>query len=92
MQDLQTDKAALPLAKTPDFVRRYVKVLAYLFFVLPALALFLPWQQNVTALGKVTAFSPNERLQTVDAPITGLISKWHVQEGTRVNKAICCWR
>lgn len=86
MQDLQTDKAALPLAKTPDFVRRYVKVLAYLFFVLPALALFLPWQQNVTALGKVTAFSPNERLQTVDAPITGLISKWHVQEGTRVKK------
>ncbi|MEK9825104.1 MAG: secretion protein HlyD, partial [Methylotenera sp.] len=82
MQEFQNNQDALQLAKTPDFVRRYVRLLAYLFFVLPALALFLPWQQNVTALGKVTAFSPNDRLQTVDAPITGLISKWHVQEGT----------
>ena len=86
MQEFKNNQDALQLAKTPDFVRRYVKLLAYLFFVLPALALFLPWQQNVSALGKVTAFSPNERLQTVDAPITGLISKWHVQEGTRVKQ------
>ena len=86
MQELKSENDTLQLTKTPDFVRHYVKLLAYLFFVLPALALFLPWQQNVTALGKVTAFSPNERLQTVDAPITGLISTWHVQEGTRVKK------
>jgi len=34
----------------------------------------------------VTAFSPTERRQTVDAPISGVISKWNVQEGTRVEK------
>lgn len=86
MQELQNTDDSLYLAKTPDFVRRYVKVLAILFFLMPTLALFLPWQQNVTAQGKVTAFSPNERLQTVDAPITGLINKWYVQEGTRVKQ------
>lgn len=76
----------LKLAHTPDFVRRYVRILAFTFFVLPVMALFLPWQQNVTGLGKVVAFSPNERVQTVDAPFTGLVHKWHVQEGTVVKK------
>lgn len=72
---------ALLITQTPEFVVRYVKILTLLFFVLPVIALFLPWQQNVTATGKVTAFSPSERVQTIDAPVSGVISKWHVQEG-----------
>jgi multidrug efflux pump subunit AcrA (membrane-fusion protein) len=48
--------------------------------------MFLPWQQNVTAIGKVTAFSPSERVQTIDAPVSGLISKWYVQEGSVVKE------
>lgn len=75
---------ALVSAETPPFVMRYVKLLAILFFVLPLLALLLPWQQNVTAGGKVTAFSPAERVQTIDAPLNGIISKWYVQEGSVV--------
>lgn len=77
---------ALALAKTPLMVGRLIKLLALLFFVFPFLALFLPWQQNVTALGKVTAYSPSERTQTIDAPVGGIITKWHVQEGTNVKK------
>lgn len=77
---------ALALAKTPLIVGRLIKLLALLFFVFPFLALFLPWQQNVTALGKVTAYSPSERTQTIDAPVGGIITKWHVQEGTNVKK------
>lgn len=79
-------KDALAVSETPQFVRRYVKVFAISFFVLPLLALTLPWQQNVTALGKVTAFSPLERVQTIDAPVSGIISKWHVQEGSIVKE------
>lgn len=71
---------------TPQFVVRYVKIFAILFFVLPVLSLFLPWQQNVTAHGKVTAFSPSERVQTIDAPLSGVITKWHVQEGSVVKE------
>lgn len=76
----------LNLAKTPKHVAKNIQVIGYTFFVLPFLALFLPWQQNVTAMGKVTAFAPSERVQTIDAPLNGVISKWHVQEGSKVNK------
>lgn len=77
---------ALVATETPEFVVRYVKILAILFFALPIIAMFLPWQQNVTAIGKVTAFSPSERVQTIDAPVSGVISKWYVQEGSVVKE------
>ncbi len=77
---------ALAETQTPSFVLRSVKIFVSLFFVFPILMLFLPWQQNVTALGKVTAFSPSERVQTIDAPVSGLISKWYVQEGSIVKE------
>lgn len=76
----------LEASQTPAFVFRWVNIFAILFFVLPLFALFLPWQQNVTALGKVTAFSPAERVQTIDAPVSGKISKWYVQEGSVVKE------
>ncbi len=43
-----------------------------------------PWQQTATGSGKVVAFSPDERIQTVDAPLSGRISRWFVQEGDLV--------
>lgn len=76
---------ALMRAATPAFVRKYVWWLGLVFFLLPFVALFLPWQQNVTASGQVTAFSPSERVQTIDAPVSGMINRWHVQEGSTVN-------
>lgn len=81
---MSLELSALELAKTPPQVLKWVKRLTILFFVIPLLFLFFPWQQNVTALGKVTAFSPTERAQTVDSPISGVISKWNVQEGSKV--------
>lgn len=77
---------AIAASETPAFVSRYVRLFAIMFFVLPILSLFLPWQQNVTANGKVTAYSPLERVQTIDAPVSGIISKWYVQEGSKVNE------
>lgn len=71
-------------AQTPAFVKKLCRVLAYIFFILPALMLFLPWQQNVTAFGAVTAFSPNDRRQAVNAPVSGVIVEWYVQEGAKV--------
>ncbi|OYZ10307.1 MAG: hypothetical protein B7Y32_01220 [Methylophilales bacterium 16-45-7] len=76
----------LNLAKTPAHVSKYIKVIGFTFFLIPFIALFLPWQQNVTAMGKVTAFAPSERVQSIDAPLNGVISKWYVQEGSKVNK------
>lgn len=47
---------------------------------------FAPWQQSVPGAGKIVAFAPMERQQTIDAPVEGRIVQWHVVEGTRVNK------
>ncbi|MDG1821341.1 MAG: biotin/lipoyl-binding protein, partial [Methylophilaceae bacterium] len=48
--------------------------------------MFMPWRQNVNALGNVTAFSASERVQSIDAPVRGVISQWYVQEGSKVKK------
>jgi len=48
--------------------------------------IFAPWTQNVRGVGKVSAYSPDERTQKMTAPVDGVIRKWFVQEGTRVTK------
>ncbi|MGJ8619282.1 MAG: HlyD family secretion protein [Methylophilaceae bacterium] len=77
---------ALTAARTPAFVKTYARFLGVAFFILPLLSLFLPWRQNVNASGQVTAFSPSERIQSIDAPVSGVINKWNVQEGSFVKK------
>lgn len=47
---------------------------------------FIPWQQTVYGEGKVIAYSPGERKQIISAPISGLIDKWYVNEGSFVKK------
>jgi len=67
---------------------RAARVLARLIGVALALVvtalIFAPWQQSVPARGRVIAYAPLERQQTIQAPIEGLIQTWHVQEGQRV--------
>lgn len=46
----------------------------------------LPWTQNISARGEVTALSPEERPQTIHSIIPGRIEDWHVAEGQYVNK------
>lgn len=48
--------------------------------------LFLPWRQNIRANGELTAFTPGQRPQTVQATIPGSIQQWYVQEGDYVNR------
>jgi membrane fusion protein, adhesin transport system len=78
------DSDILKKARTPQYVRRLIRWFVIIFFVVPFLMLFLPWQQNILAMGSVTAYAPLERRQTVDAPVRGVIKEWYVQEGTRV--------
>ncbi len=72
------------LLKTPAYVRRLTYVLAWSIVVLPLLMLFLPWLQNIQGTGTITAFLPTDRIQTINAPIDGLVSKWHITEGAVV--------
>ena len=55
-------------------------------FVLGPVALaMVPWQQNIRAPGRVTAYAPVERQQSIEAPIDGRLVQWWVQEGSEVS-------
>jgi multidrug resistance efflux pump len=54
--------------------------------ILGLVILFLPWQQNIRGTGKVTAFNPAHRPQTVESVIAGQIQKWYIREGQFVKK------
>lgn len=56
------------------------------FGLFAAFILVLPWQQTSYGEGRVVAFSPTERQQTIEAPVSGRIGHWHVHEGSLVRK------
>ncbi|MGY1490258.1 HlyD family secretion protein [Methylobacillus pratensis] len=82
--NLMENQKFLKYTATPRAVKRILVWIVVLCFIVPTLMLFLPWQQNVQAMGAVTAFAPLERPQSVDAPVGGVIKQWFVREGTRV--------
>lgn len=69
---------------------RALQVLARILVVATALlsaALALvPWQQSSAGKGRVIAYAPTERLQTIEAPLDGRIVRWFVHEGVEVKK------
>ena len=76
--------SALNAARTPRTVSVLTRLCVGLFLVIPPLLLMTPWQQNIRASGKVTAFAPIERQQNIEAPIGGRLVKWFVKEGSKV--------
>lgn len=75
----------LQTLRTPNLGRilaRWLIGIGFVFF----LTSFLPWQQNIRGFGKVTAFTPGDRPQTVETAIAGRIASWHVREGQMVSK------
>jgi multidrug resistance efflux pump len=66
--------------------RRFFRAFAGVFICLVLALLFLPWQQTATGYGRVVAYSPNERRQEINAPVDGLIARWHVAEGSKVSE------
>jgi len=78
--------SAARLVGSPTSVRLVAKALAVILPLLVLLLLLMPWQQAALGTGRVIAFQPESRQQTVDAPVKGIIDQWHVQEGQRVTK------
>ena len=84
----QTDsaryKGAAAMVQTPYGVCELAIALLVLFVLLALGLLVLPWQQSVRGSGRVVAYTPTERQQTIEAPIEGRIVRWLVREGSRV--------
>jgi multidrug efflux pump subunit AcrA (membrane-fusion protein) len=78
--------------ESPKLVRahgslRFGAVLVLSMIVCSVVAMvFAPWTQNVRGVGKVSAYSPDERQQSLTSPVDGIIRQWFVLEGTKVKK------
>ncbi len=87
IDNLLADKQlySLKTLKTPNLAIYLARVILVVFS-LAVLSLFLPWQQNINGIGKVTALNPANRPQTLQSAIPGRIVKWFVPEGSLVQK------
>ncbi|MEM1228936.1 MAG: HlyD family efflux transporter periplasmic adaptor subunit [Pseudomonadota bacterium] len=45
---------------------------------------FAPWVQTAAGSGRVIALDPNDRLQEINALVSGRIQQWFVRDGSRV--------
>lgn len=63
--------------------KRFIWPLLIVFFLI---TLFLPWIAFTTGEGLITAINPNERVQSITAPVSGFIRRWNINEGQYVKK------
>lgn len=79
---------ALRLVRSSQWVHRLAQALWVLLATSVAGMALLPWQQSVKGNGKVVAFVPQERQQSVESPVKGVIARIAdgVVEGSRVRK------
>ena len=91
--DIQIDDVAAStqlrsweLVQIPPYLRRYgwwaIRILVMGFLLL----MFVPWTQTITTSGQLSAYSPYERPQDIEAQIQARLKKWHVFEGVRVKQ------
>lgn len=60
------------------------RVMLLTFVVVGLFLVFVPWVQTASGTGTVTALNPNDRLQEINALVSGRIQEWYVRDGSRV--------
>jgi membrane fusion protein, adhesin transport system len=84
IMDLEGNADVLRLVRAPRLARTIARLFGSLLFIVAVALVTVPWQQNSPAHGRVIAFAPLDRQQTVEAPIDGRVVRWYVREGDRV--------
>jgi adhesin transport system membrane fusion protein len=77
---------ALSLTATPKAAQVLARLVAVGVVVVALCLVLVPWQQSVRGDGRVIAFAPLERQQSIEAPVDGRIVSWAVQEGDTVEQ------
>ena len=67
--------SALKLVQSSVLARRLAKALLVLLVLAIASMFVLPWQQSAKGTGRVTAYVPQERQQTVMSPVKGIVER-----------------
>ncbi len=72
--------------QAPRSVTTMARLLVIVIVVTIVALIVTPWQQTIGGTGRVIAFSPEERVQSVEATVDGRIVTWHVREGSVVKR------
>lgn len=80
----ETALPSLQRAQTRPVASALARWLGAVLLGLLMLLLLSPWQQNVRGMGRVIAYAPAERQQSIDVPVEGRLARWLVREGARV--------
>lgn len=83
-QARRVELSSLALVPRPHNTARVARGLLASLVAFTAFALLAPWQQNVSGAGRVIAYAPSERRQPIEAPVSGRVVHWWVQEGAQV--------
>jgi multidrug efflux pump subunit AcrA (membrane-fusion protein) len=80
------DLSSLHLVESPNALRVLAWILAATFGCALIGLFVVPWQQTVLGTGRVVAYAPFDRIQTLAAPVSGRVRQAWVVEGTRVDE------
>lgn len=86
VDSLKESPVSPTLVGFPPLFRALGSIVAASIFLFLILLIVIPWFQTVQGSGRVIAYSPNERVQKINATTDGRIERWHVQEGQSVKK------
>ena len=75
---------ALRFVPSPRHTRTLARIVLAFFFTLVVALVFAPWQQSAAGNGRVIAYAPIDRQQTIEAPIEGRLVHFYVREGSHV--------
>ncbi len=76
---------ALTSIRVPRVMRAIGWILGIGAVALAAFLVFTPWVQTSHGTGTVTALNPNDRLQEINALVSGRIQEWYVRDGSHVS-------
>ncbi len=80
------DFQSVKVIKIPKPVKVLSRLLSYFLIFISICFIIVPWQQTSKGTGRVIAFDPNQRIQMITAPVTGVLEQWLVNEGQIVKK------
>ncbi|MDI1431414.1 HlyD family secretion protein [Polyangium sorediatum] len=83
---LEGESDVLRLVRAPRLTRTIARMLIALLVLVAVALVVVPWQQNSPAHGRVIAFAPLDRQQTIEAPVEGRVVRWYVNEGDHVEE------
>lgn len=83
--DYHLDKfTTLNEIRIPRVLRTAGIMIGLVLLSLPPVLIYVPWVQTAMGAGSVTAINPNDRMQEINALVTGRIQEWFVRDGSRV--------